>query len=111
MTTQVLVKAFQGTLTATLTTSLVTVASLTGAGKLLVKEVLLANTDTVARAVTLYMGTSAALGKTILPAVSVPANSAVAVTLSTVLNNGDTIFGGASVTNVVDITISGVTIT
>jgi hypothetical protein len=89
----------------TLTTTLYTVPAST---KAIVKEVLLCNTDTVARTVTLYLGTGSATANTILSAQSLAAGETTILTLSTVLNPGEYIKGGASATSVVAITVSGV---
>lgn len=92
-------------LSATLTTTLYTVP---GATKAIVKEILLCNTDTVPRTVTIYFGTGSAAANTALSAISIGAGETKFVTLSTVLAAADTIKGGASTAAVVACTISGV---
>lgn len=94
----------QSALTATLTTTLYTVPAATTA---IVKEVLIANTDSAARTVTIRAGGSG-VANTLIPTVSVPANTSVVFSLSTVLPTGTVISGGASVGSVVGVTISGV---
>lgn len=93
-------------LSGTLTTALYgAVASNT---KAIVKEILLCNTDTVTRTVTLYIGSGTGVANTILPAKSLQAGETLIISLSTVLVTGDYIKGGASVGSVVSCAISGV---
>ena len=97
----------QSALTATLTTNLYTVPPSTTT---IVKEVLLCNTDTVSRDVTLYAGDGTAIKNRILDALSVGAGETKFISLSTLLNTADIIAAGASSASVVSITISGVEI-
>ena len=93
-------------LSATTTTSLYgPVSALT---KAIIKEILLCNTDTVARTVTMQIGTGTAVANRILSAVSLAPGDTKFITLSTVLNAGDSITGGASSAAVVSCTVSGV---
>ena len=92
-------------LTNTLTTTLYTVPAST---KTIVKEIILCNTDTVARTVTIYFGGGSAAGNTILSAYSLAAGQTIFLTLSTVLVATNTIKGGASAASVVSCTISGI---
>lgn len=95
-------------LTNTLTTTLYTVPAST---KTVVKEITLCNTDTSARAVTLYIGNGSAAGNTLLSALSILAGDTKFITLSTVLIATDTIKGGADTGNKVAISVSGVEVT
>lgn len=97
----------QTALTATLTTTLYTAPAST---KCIIKEILLCNTDAVARTVTIRAGASPATGviSTLLSALSVGAGETKFVTLSTVLEATHLITGGASTGAVVSCTISGV---
>ena len=94
-------------LTATLTTTLYTVPT---GQKVIVKELLICNTDSAARAVTLYFGTGSAVANTILDALSFAAGETKFIELSTVLVAGDMIKGGASTASVVSIVASGVVV-
>ena len=98
----------QTALTATSTTLLYTVPAST---KTVLKEIVLCNTDTVARTVTIYAGTGTATANIIINALTVNPNETKFVTLSTVLNATDIISGGASTVAVVSCTISGVEVT
>lgn len=93
-------------LTATLTTTLY--GAVAASTKVIVKEVLLCNTDTSARTVTLYVGTATGAANTVLSALSLAAGETKFISLSTVLVTGDYIKGGASAGSVVSCTISGV---
>lgn len=97
----------QSALSATLTTTLYTTP---GATKCIVKEIVLCNTDTSARTVTIRMGASpaTAASATVLSALSIAAGETKFITLSAVLETGHLITGGASVGSVVACTISGV---
>lgn len=92
-------------LSATTTTALYTVPAST---KTIVKEILLCNTDTVARTVTMFFGSGTAADNTILSAITLQAGETRFVTLSSVLIAADKISGGASSASVVSCTISGV---
>lgn len=92
-------------LSATTTTTLYTVPAST---KAIIKEILLTNTDTVARTVTLQVGTGTAVANRILSAQSINAGASLIITLSTVLNAAETITGGASSASVVSCVVSGV---
>lgn len=92
-------------LSATTTTTLYTAPAST---KTIIKEILLCNTDTVARTVTMFVGTGSAVANTILSALSLAPGETKFITLSTVLNTGEFIKGGASSASVVSCTISGV---
>lgn len=92
-------------LSATLTTTLYTVPAST---KAIIKEIALCNTDSAARTVTMYVGTGSAVANTLLSAVSLAAGETKLITLSTVLNTGEFIKGGASSASVVACTVSGV---
>ena len=98
-------KLSQTELTATLTTLLYTVPASTQG---IIKEIMLCNTDSVARTVTIYAGTGTAVVDTIIDAVSVASGETQFYTLSTVLDAAEIISGGASVGSVVSCTISGV---
>jgi hypothetical protein len=98
----------QSALTATLTTTLYTVPASTES---IVKEVLLCNTDTVSRDVTIYMGDGTAAKNTILKELTVSAGETKFIALSTQLLTTETISGGASSASVVSCTITGVEIT
>ena len=89
----------------TTTTTLYTVPAST---KTIVKEILLCNTDTAARTVTMFFGSGSAAANTVLPAMTIQAGETKFITLSTNLIAADTIKGGASVGSVVSCTISGV---
>ena len=97
----------QSALSATLTATLYTTPAST---KTIVNEILLCNTDTSARTVTLRAGASpaTAASATILSALSLAAGETKFITLSTVLETGHLITGGASMGSVVSCTISGV---
>ena len=109
MTINTAIRVYQGALSATPTTSLTTVNAATGGTvPLLVKNIVVANSGTVARKVTLYGGTSAAVASLLLPAISIPANTSVVIDLNTILNAGESIFGGSDAAAVVGVTITGV---
>lgn len=93
-------------LTATLTTTLL--STIAASTKYIVKEILLCNTDTAARTVTIYIGSATSVANTILDEVSIAAGETKFISLSTVLVTGDAIKGGASAGSVVSCTISGV---
>lgn len=95
----------QSALTAALTTELYAVPALT---ETIVKEILLCNTDTVSRTVTITMGDGTAVKNTILKVLTIAPNATKFITLSTVLKALETINGGASAGAVVSCTISGV---
>jgi len=97
----------QSALTATLTTLLYTVPASTST---IVKEILLCNTDTVSRTVTITAGDGTVVKNTILDALPISAGETKFITLSTLLNAAETISGGASSAAVVSCTISGVEI-
>lgn len=92
-------------LSATTTTTLYTAPAST---KAIIKEVLLCNTDTSSRTVTMQVGTGTAVANRILSAVSLAPGETKFITLSTVLNTGETITGGASSASVVSCVVSGV---
>ena len=109
MTINTAIRVYQGALSATPTTSLTTVNAATGGTvPLLVKNIVIANSDTVARKVTLYGGVSAVVAALLLPAVSVPANSVIVIDLNTLLLAGESVFGGSDAGAVVGVTITGV---
>lgn len=97
----------QSALTAVLTTELYLVPASTTT---IVKEILLCNTDTVSREVTITMGDGTVVKNTILDALILTPGETKFITLSTVLNAAETISGGASSAAVVSCTISGVEI-
>lgn len=92
-------------LSATTTTTLYTVPAST---KAIVKEILLCNTDTSQRTVTMFVGSTSAAANTILSALPLAPGETKFVTLSTVLVAADKISGGASSASVVACTISGI---
>lgn len=94
-------------LTATTTTTLYTVPASTST---IVKEILLCNTDTVARTVTLQAGSTSGVADRIINTLNIQANETKTISLSTVLTTGQTITGGASTGSVVSCLISGVEI-
>ncbi len=109
MTINTAIRVYQGALSTTPTTSLTTVDAATGGTvPLLVKNIVIANSDTVARKVTLYGGTTAVVASLLLPAILVPANTAIVIDLNTILNTGESIFGGSDAASVVGVTITGV---
>ena len=97
----------QSAMSATANTTLYTTPAST---KTIVKEILLCNTDTVARTVTIKAGASPATGvsATLLSALSLSAGETKFISLSTVLEPGHLITGSASTGAVVSCTISGV---
>lgn len=104
MTTTIKQLVAPAALSATPSTTLYTAPAST---KAIVKEILLCNTDSVALTVTLYLNGSAA-GNALLSALSLAAGETKIISLSTVLETGQTIKGGASASGVVACTISGV---
>ena len=110
MSTNTVVRVAQAALTATTTTALTTVNAVTGTSgvNVLLKDVLVANTDSVARKVSLYVGTATGVATTVLPAVSVPANTAISININMLALSGETIYGGADAASVVGLTITGV---
>lgn len=103
------IRAYKNTLSATTTTLLTSIATITGSvGDYLVKQIQVSNSDTVARKVTLYGGSAAAVGNLILPAVSVPANTVVTIDMSQLLLQAESIYGGADAAGVVALAITGV---
>ena len=97
----------QSAMSATANTTLYTTPAST---KTIVKEILLCNTDSVARTVTIKAGASpaTAVSATILSALSLAAGETKFISLSTVLETGHLITGSASTGAVVSCTISGV---
>lgn len=93
-------------LSATTTTSLY--GPVAASTKAIIKEIVLCNTDTVERTVTMQVGSATGVANRILNSYSVPANGTAIITLSTVLVTGDSITGGASSASVVSCNISGV---
>ena len=104
MTTNTIKQMSAGALSATTTTTLYTVPAST---KAIIKEIVLCNTDTSARTVTMQVGAGTAAANRILSALSLAAGETKFITLSTVLNTTETISAGASSANVVSCTISG----
>jgi len=98
-------KFSQTALTSTLNTLLFTVPANT---QEVVKEIILCNTDTAQRAVTIFMGTGSAIVDTILDAVPINPGETQFYTLSTVLEAAEIISGGDDAGGVVSCTISGV---
>jgi len=94
-------------LTNTLNTTLYTVPASTTA---IVKEILLCNTDTASRDVTVYLNGNG-VANTILDAVPVLPGETKFITLSTVLVATNTLRAGASTGSVVSISVSGVEVT
>lgn len=92
-------------LSVTTTTTLYTVP---GSTKAVIKEILLCNTDSVARTVTMQVGTGTAAANRILSALSLAAGETKFVSLSTVMNAAETITCGASAASVVSCVVSGV---
>lgn len=72
-----------------------------------IKEIILCNTDSSARTVTIAIVPANGTGGTVLSALSAAAGGTVVFALSTVLNANDQITGSASVTNVVMCRVSG----
>ena len=109
MTTNTVKQLSQSALTATLTTTLYTAPASTST---IIKEIVLCNTDTVARTVTIRAGASPATGvlSTIINAVTIQPNETQIFTFSTVILTTHLITGGASSAAVVGCTISGVEI-
>jgi hypothetical protein len=111
-------RLYQGLLAATISASLYTAPSAPNLGpssKAKLTEIILANTDTVARTVTLHLvpsGGAAAGSETaatqILPAVSLAANSFTRIELMTIIEAGGMLRALASAANVVCLTASGV---
>ena len=106
MTTATVKQLAQVALTNTLTTTLYTASGV----KAVLKEILLCNTDTSARTVTIRAGASPATGvlSTILSAVNLGPGETRAFPLNTVLESGHLITGGASTGSVVGATFSGI---
>lgn len=98
-------KLSHSALTATTTTTLYTVPASTTT---IIKEILLCNTDTSARTVTIQAGSTTGVADRILSALSLAPGETKILSLSTVLLTTETITGGASVTSVVSCLISGV---
>lgn len=96
---------------AALGTSSSTLETITAANIGILKEILLCNTDSVARTATIYLvpsGGSPAAANTILAARSLAAGELLAIGLSSLLAAGDTIRGLASAASVVSCRISRV---
>lgn len=105
MSTATMKQAYQGALSATTTTTLYTVPALT---KFLVKEVVLCNTDTVARTVTAQWGGGTAAANRWLSALTLQPGETRVFGFNKVLDAAETITGGASSASVVSCAISGV---
>lgn len=75
--------------------------------KVIITEIIIANADTGALAVTLKFGGDAA-ANVVIPAVSYAANSHVREEMCTVLEAGETIYGFAGTANKVVVEISGI---
>ena len=72
-------------------------------------EILFANNDSVARTITLYLvesGGTANAARTVMPAVSIPANTTWRQEFNTPLESGETVQGKASTTAVITYRIS-----
>jgi hypothetical protein len=93
-----------------LTNSSVTLYTVPGSTKAIVRNIIIANTSATAATARLSIGADAA-GTRILPEVSIPANSVYDWSGFLVLNAGDTIRGQSGTTNVLAITVSGVLVT
>ena len=106
MTTATIQRLSKTALTATLTTGLTT--AVPAATKQVIKEIILCNTDTVTRTVTIYAGDGTTVSDTILDAVSILGGETQFYTLSTVLETGELVSGGADAGAVVSCRISGV---
>jgi hypothetical protein len=91
-------------LSATTTTVLYTAPASTTA---ILKEIVLCNTDTVDRTVTIQAGSGTGVASRILSAYIVKAGTTSIFTFSTVVLTGETITGGASAASVVGCKISG----
>jgi len=87
--------------------TLYTVAAST---KTIVRDILVANNDSVDRAITLSIGADA-VGTRLLPAIVVPANGVLSRTGSIVLEATETLRSFGSVASQLTLTISGVEIT
>lgn len=107
MTTATPKQLYAAALGATTTTTLYTVPALTTT---LVTSIILCNTDSVARTVTMQWGTGTAAGNRFLSAKSINPGETVLVEFAkpVVLNTTQTISGGASAAAVVSAIISGV---
>lgn len=105
MTIGTLKKISHTLLSTTTTTLLYTIPALT---KTVMKEVVLCNTDTVVRTVTMQAGPTTGLADRFLSAVVIQPGETKGIGLSTVLLPGDSITGGASLGGVVSCIISGV---
>lgn len=108
MSTGTLKVMSQTALTATTTTTLYTVPASTTS---VMKEVLLCNTDTATRTVTMQIGTGTTVAFRFLSAVSLIPGETKIFTFSTIAAAASTITGGADAGSVVGCTISGVEIT
>lgn len=107
MTTNTIKRLSQTALTATTTTTLYTVPSSTST---IIKEIILCNTDTVDRTVTIQAGVSpaTAVSTRLINAATIRPNETLIFTFSNVLLTTDLITGGASAASVVSCSISGV---
>lgn len=97
-----------------LTGSTATYLTVTAGTAFLLKEIVLCNTDSSSRTVTVYfvpVSGSPATSNTVLPGVSVPAGSTVRFAFNTALEASATIQALASVAAVVTIRISGIQFT
>lgn len=79
--------------------------------KAIVAEILVCNTDTTDRTVTIYAGSGTAVANTIVCGASVAAGETKVLSLSTVLDAGHYLKGLASAAAVVSVTASGVEVT
>lgn len=71
-------------------------------------EILVSNTSALPVSVTFYGGPTQSVATTILPGVSVPGNTSVQFTYSTMFEPGQTIWGQASVAGVIGCTATGI---
>jgi hypothetical protein len=84
----------------------------TATGVVIVKQIILANTDTAAKTVTIATGVAGAAlaaANTIVPTVSVPPNTVITLDLTLVLANTDVIRGLQETATSITVSIYGVT--
>ncbi len=92
-----------------LTTSLTTVLY-TAPKKILLTQILIANTSGSSVPVTITAGAGTGVADTVVPGTTMPANTPTIVSLNSILNAGDTICGGAGTGGVIGCSFCGITI-
>jgi hypothetical protein len=82
-----------------------------GGQKIIVKQVVIANTTATAATITLGVGTSSTAANQFVPAVSIPANTVETLEMALVLTAAETLNGLQGTSSAITVMISGLLIT